>query len=156
MNAHIVLQNYFINIDEEVYRKYINEKLEESFKYILIDIGLLLETNILIKENEDVRGYVEYAFERLQLENNGEHINCILSVYNIKDGNYYIQMAKKIAQFFDEEFPYEVKNLNLGLPTRNELMCNYELKDENENLLYSSAVCLSNDLSEIRFTIYKD
>lgn len=116
---------------------------------------MLLDTNILYKENEDIRGQIKYSFEKLKLTNNGEYINCILSVYKIKDGKHYISMAKKIAKFFNEEFPFEEQDLNIGLPIRNELMKGYELKDDKKNTLYSVGIFLSNDLSEIRFTFFR-
>lgn len=155
MKTEIDLQKYFSSIDENEYEISINERIEEPFKSLIYDIGLLLETNLFLKDSEELGVYRELVFRRLKLINNGEYINCIFSIYKIKDGNFYIQMAKKIAQFFNEEFPYEAKELNIGLPIRKELISGYELKDVNNNLLYSAGISLSNELSEIRFTFYK-
>ena len=154
MESKTNLQDYFSRIEKTEHEKTI-EKLEEPYKSLLEDIGLLLDTNLRIKENEDIRGTTKDSFEKLSLTNNGEYINCILSVYKIKDAKHYISMAKKIAKFFNEEFPYEEKDLNIGLPIRNELMKGYELKDDKKNTIYSAGIYLSNDLSEIRFTFFK-
>ena len=149
------LQTYFLVIEQKEYKKELF-RIKEPYLSLLIDIGLLLCVDLVYKEDENIQGSVKNVFDKLMVTNNGEYINCILSVYGIKDGKHYISIAKGIAKFFNDEFPFEERDLNINLPLVKELIKGYELRDAEKNVLYSSSICLSNDLSEIRFTFFRN
>jgi len=150
------LQEYFSILTETKYNSSIHKNLTEPFKSLIRDIGLLLEVDLIQKESKEIRVKKEFTFKKVEIKNDGKQIDCFLTVANIKDGAHYINLAKEIAHFFNNSFPYSEKDLNLDSPSKHELKKGYELKDDNNKLMFSAGINLSNELCEIRFTIIKE
>jgi len=145
MNSN--LQKYFDLITESEYKGTLEKNLEKTYKNLLLDIEKLL--------NIDIKYKLINSFSHLEITKIEGEIDCILSVYKVSNASLYISLAKQIARFFNDEFPYSEKDLNIGLPTRSELRASYKYENTEGKLLYTSGIHLSNELTEIRITIYK-
>lgn len=147
MESEINLQKYFDLITMPEYRGTIARNFDETYRNMLIDIERLL--------NFDLLGMQWDNFSHAEIIKEIDEIDCVLSIGKPKDAKLYIEIAKRIADFFNEDFKYSAEDLNIGLPTRSELRAKYQLENDERKLIYSAGIKLSNELTEIRFTIYK-
>lgn len=148
MNSDIDLQKYFDLLPRVTYKGIIASNFDNLYYQLLLDIRRLL--------NFDIFGIYRQNFSHAEIINDGREIDCIFSVFKLKNPHLYITLANQIAQFFNDEFPYSEKELNCGLPITSELRAGYKLENSEGALMYSAGIQLSNELTEIRFTIYKN
>lgn len=147
MESEINLQKYFDLITIPKYRGTIARNFNETYRNLLIDIKRLL--------NFDLLGMQWENFIHAEIIKESDEIDCILSIERPRDAKLYIEIARRIADFFDDDFKYSAEDLKIDLPTRSELRANYQLENDERKLIFSAGIELSNELTKIRFTIYK-